>query len=119
MLTRWLTWIKLFNFKIRHVKGATHTAADFLFKKPKHLKNTKPNTAEENNNENWIFAKLEAYELYLIKAIKEKENEASTNLKLERRSDILREMKKQIQKLREDEKISISSLNMESNKRNL
>ena len=52
MLTCWLTWIRLFNFEVRHVKGATYTAANFLFKKLKHFKDTESNTAEENNNEN-------------------------------------------------------------------
>ena len=96
MLIRQLTWIRLFDFEVRHVKGATHTAADSLFKRLRHLKNTKLNIAKENNSKDWIFAKLEAYELYLIEAIKEKENKAFIDLKLKKRSDILREMKERI-----------------------
>ena len=84
MLIRQLTWIRLFDFEVRHVKGATHTAADSLFKRLRHLKNTKLNIAKENNSKDWIFAKLEAYELCLVEAIEEKENEAFTDLELER-----------------------------------
>ena len=73
-----------------------HTAADFFSKRFKYPKNTKLNTTEENNDKDWIFAKLEAYELCLIEAIEEEENKAFTNPELERRSGILREMKKRV-----------------------
>ena len=35
----------------------------------KHLENTKPEIAEKNNNKNWIFAKLEAYEFCFVEVI--------------------------------------------------
>ena len=96
MLIRQLTQIRLFNFEIQHIKGATHIVADFLFRRPRYLENIELDIAEENNNKDQIFAKLEAYELYLIEAIKEKENKAFIDLKLKKRSDILREMKERI-----------------------
>tara|TARA_R110002060_G_scaffold25806_5_gene35342 strand:- start:78 stop:302 length:225 start_codon:yes stop_codon:yes gene_type:complete len=73
-----------------------HTAADFFSKRLKYLKNTKLNIAKKNNDEDWIFAKLEAYELCFIKAIEEEENKAFTNPELKKRSGILKEMKKRV-----------------------
>ena len=96
MLTRWLTWIRLFDFEVRHVKGATHTAADSLSRRPRHPEDTAPDTAGEDNDEDWILAELGAYELCPVEAIEEEENEASTDPELERRSNILREMKERV-----------------------
>ena len=118
MLTRWLTWIRLFDFEVRHVKGATHTAADSLSRRPRHPEDTEPDIAGENNDEDWILAELGAYELCPVEAIEEEENEASTDPELERRSGILREMKERVQRLREDGEISVSSSDTESNEGN-
>jgi hypothetical protein len=35
LLTRWLAWIRLFDFEVRHVPGNKHTAADGLSRKPR------------------------------------------------------------------------------------
>jgi hypothetical protein len=37
LTTRWLTWIRLFDFNIRHVSEKKNTVADKLFKIPKRL----------------------------------------------------------------------------------
>ena len=34
LVTRWLAWIRLFDFEVRHVAGKKHTAADGLSRKP-------------------------------------------------------------------------------------
>jgi hypothetical protein len=34
LVTRWLAWIRLFDFEVRHVKGSRHTAADGLSRRP-------------------------------------------------------------------------------------
>jgi len=34
LVTRWLAWIQLFDFEVRHVKGAKHGAADGLSRRP-------------------------------------------------------------------------------------
>ena len=118
MLTRQLTWIRLFDFEVRHVKGATHIAADFFSKRLRYLKDIKSDIAKENNNEDWILIELEAYKLCLIEAIEEKENEAFTNLKLEKQSDIFKKMKERVQRLQKNKEILISSSDTESNKEN-
>ena len=35
LLTRWLAWIRLFDFEVRHVPGTKHTAADGLSRRPR------------------------------------------------------------------------------------
>jgi hypothetical protein len=30
LVTRWIAWIRLFDFEVRHVKGSKHTATDGL-----------------------------------------------------------------------------------------
>jgi reverse transcriptase-like protein/integrase-like protein len=35
LVTRWIAWIRLFDFEVRHVKGKKHTAADGLSRKPR------------------------------------------------------------------------------------
>jgi hypothetical protein len=34
LVTRWLAWIRLFDFEVRHVKGTKHLAADGLSRRP-------------------------------------------------------------------------------------
>jgi len=34
LITRWLAWIRLFDFEIKHVRGKKHTAADGLSRRP-------------------------------------------------------------------------------------
>lgn len=34
LVTRWLAWIRLFDFEVRHVKGTKHSAADGLSRRP-------------------------------------------------------------------------------------
>jgi hypothetical protein len=43
LLTRWLAWIRQFDFEIRHIPGIKHTAADGLSRRPR--------TASDNINE--------------------------------------------------------------------
>jgi len=117
ILTRWLTWIRLFDFKVQHVKSVMHTAADSFSRRLKYPKDTKLDIAKKKNKD-WILAKLKAYEFCLIKAIEEEENEAFINLKLKKRSNIFKEMKKRIQKFQENRKILILSSDMKSNKGN-
>jgi hypothetical protein len=35
LVTRWIAWIRLFDFTVRHVPGSKHTAADGLLRRPK------------------------------------------------------------------------------------
>ena len=35
LVTRWLAWIRLFDFEVKHIKGRKHTAADGLSRRPR------------------------------------------------------------------------------------
>jgi hypothetical protein len=35
LVTRWIAWIQLFDFTVRHVPGTKHTAADGLSRRPR------------------------------------------------------------------------------------
>ena len=35
LVTRWLAWIRLFDFEVKHVRGRVHSAADGLSRKPR------------------------------------------------------------------------------------
>ena len=57
LVTRWIAWIQLFDFEIRHIPGRKHTAADGLSRRPP----TKANLAEaeaEPDIDEFILAKL-------------------------------------------------------------
>ena len=34
LITRWIAWIQLFDFDVKHIPGKKHTAADGLSRKP-------------------------------------------------------------------------------------
>jgi hypothetical protein len=51
LITRWLAWIRLFDFKVRHVPGKQHTAADALSQRPRHPEDTKSDEEEEDIND--------------------------------------------------------------------
>jgi hypothetical protein len=35
LVTRWLAWIRLFDFDVRHIFGIKHTVADGFFRRPR------------------------------------------------------------------------------------
>jgi hypothetical protein len=62
LITRWLAWIRLFDFKVRHVPGKQHIVADALSRRPRHPKDTGSSEEEEDIN-NWILSELGAYKI--------------------------------------------------------
>ena len=48
LMTRWLTWIRLFDFDVRHVLGKRHIAADELFRKSREFSNDIDEVHEKN-----------------------------------------------------------------------
>jgi hypothetical protein len=57
LVTRWLAWIQLFDFKVRHVSGKKHTAADGLSRRPATLLEEQEAEEEEDIDE-FITAQL-------------------------------------------------------------
>jgi RNase H-like domain found in reverse transcriptase/Integrase zinc binding domain len=54
LVTRWLAWIHLFDFDVRHVAGTKHTAADGLSRRP----GTVLDQVEQQDVEDYIDAQL-------------------------------------------------------------
>ena len=48
LMTRWLTWIHLFNFNVRYVLDKRHIATDELSRKSRELSNNIDEVHEEN-----------------------------------------------------------------------
>jgi hypothetical protein len=65
LITRWLAWIRLFDFEVRHVPRKQYTAADALSRRPRHPDNTR--SSEEEDIDDWILSELSAYEICLIR----------------------------------------------------
>jgi ribonuclease HI len=57
LLTRWIAWIRLFDFDVRHVPGRKHTAADGLSRRPRTFAD-KENKKLEQDIDDFINAEL-------------------------------------------------------------
>jgi hypothetical protein len=65
LVTRWIAYIRLFDFTVWHVPGTKHTAADRLSRRPcTGLDNI--NKANEVDINNFINAKLNAFSIALV-----------------------------------------------------
>jgi len=58
LVTRWIAWIRNFDFEVRHVKGTTHTAADGLSRRPR-TKSDDLDEQHEGDIDDWIAAELD------------------------------------------------------------
>ena len=65
LIIRWLAWIRLFDFEVRHVPRKQYTAADALSRRLRHPDNTRFNEEEDIND--WIFFKLNVYKICFIR----------------------------------------------------
>jgi hypothetical protein len=70
LVTRWLVWIRLFDFEIRHVSDIKHTAVDDLFKKS-FSSNDLKKIAEEKNIDDWIDAQLSCVRVFFVSIVEE------------------------------------------------
>jgi hypothetical protein len=69
---RWLVWIRLFNFEVRHVLDIKHTDADDLFKKSSSFNDLKK-VAEVKNIDDWVNTQLDCVRVFFV-SIAEKES---------------------------------------------
>jgi hypothetical protein len=70
-VTRWLVWIRLFDFKIRHVLNIKHIVANDLFKKSSSFNDLKK-VAEKKNIDDWINIQLDCVNVFFISIAEEK-----------------------------------------------
>ncbi len=76
LVTRWLVWIRLFDFEVRHVLDIKHTAANDLFRKSSSFNDLKK-VAEEKNIDDWMNTQLDCVRVFSVFAA---ENELSSIL---------------------------------------
>ena len=57
LVTRWIAWIQLFDFEVRHIPGRKHTAADGLSRRP-HTKADLAEAEAEPDIDEFILAEL-------------------------------------------------------------
>jgi RNase H-like domain found in reverse transcriptase/Integrase zinc binding domain/Reverse transcriptase (RNA-dependent DNA polymerase) len=57
LVTRWIAWIRLFDFEVRHIPGKRHTAADGLSRRPRTASDN-IDEAHEVDIDDWIMADL-------------------------------------------------------------
>jgi hypothetical protein len=69
-VTRWLVWIRLFDFEIRHVFDIKYTAADDLFKKSLSSNDLKK-VAEKKDIDDWIDAQLNCVRVFSVSIVEE------------------------------------------------
>jgi RNase H-like domain found in reverse transcriptase len=55
LVTRWLAWIRLFDFEVRYIKGTKHSAADGLSRRPQ----CKDDSEDKLNIDDFVVAKLD------------------------------------------------------------
>ncbi len=65
LVTRWLAWIRLFDFEVRHVFDIKHTAANDLFKKSSSFNDLKK-VAEEKNIDDWVITQLDCVRVFFV-----------------------------------------------------
>jgi hypothetical protein len=70
-VTRWLVWIRFFDFEIRHVSDIKYTAADDLFKKS-FSSNDLKKIAEKKNIDDWIDAQLSCVRVFFVSIAEKK-----------------------------------------------
>ncbi len=70
LVTRWLVWIRFFDFEVRHVLDIKHIVADDLFKKSSSSNDLKK-VAEEKNIDDWVNTQLDCVRVFFISTAKE------------------------------------------------
>ncbi len=70
-VTRWLVWIRLFDFEVRHVLDIKHTAANDLFKKSSSFNDFKK-VAEKKDIDDWMNIQFNCVRVFFVSIAKEK-----------------------------------------------
>jgi hypothetical protein len=116
LITRWLAWIRLFDFEVRHIPGKQHTAADALSRRPRHPEDT-DSDEEKEDIDDWILSELGAYEICPIGLEHDQEEEEDPELR--NRRQILQHMKDVAVRLRTEGEVDSDSDNESSSNKDL
>ena len=75
LVTRWLAWIRLFDFEVRHVSGRKHTAADGLSRRPR----VEGEIEDETDIDDFVAAELSYLRIAPLSARSSDEFESGSN----------------------------------------
>jgi hypothetical protein len=120
LITRWLAWIRLFDFEVRHVPGKQHTAADALSRRPRHPDDT--GSSEEEDIDDWILSELGAYEICPIELESdqsEDDQSGEEDPELRNRRQVLQHMKDIAVRLRTEGEINSDNESSSTNESSL
>ncbi len=70
LVTRWLAWIRFFDFEVRHVFDIKHIAANNLFRKSSSFNDLKE-VAEKKNMNDWVNTQLNYVRVFSISIAEE------------------------------------------------
>ncbi len=70
LVIRWLIWIRLFDFEVRHVLDINHIVANDLFKKSSSFNDFKK-IAEKKNIDDWMNIQLDCVRVFFVSIAKE------------------------------------------------
>jgi hypothetical protein len=73
LVIRWLVWILLFDFEVRHVLDIKHIVADDLFKKSSSFNDLKK-VAEKKNIDDWVNTQLDCVRVFFVSIAKEEQS---------------------------------------------
>ena len=65
LLTRWIAWIRLFDFNVRHVKNKKHIAADELSRRFA-IEEKRQTINKKMNIDEWIELKLKSLRMFFV-----------------------------------------------------
>lgn len=65
LVLRWIAWMRLFDFEVRHVPGKRHTATDGLSRRPR-TESDDLDDAQETDVDEWIDGQLRIATVYLL-----------------------------------------------------
>ena len=79
LVTRWIAYIRLFDFEVRHVPGNKHTAADGLSRRPR-TESDDVDEANEVNIDDFIDAEINAFQVTPVLVNETDRTESNDNL---------------------------------------
>jgi hypothetical protein len=67
LLTRWIAWMRLFDFEVKHIPGKKNSAADGLSRRPR-TESDDIDEAHEQDIDEWIMDQLDPFSVLLLEA---------------------------------------------------
>jgi hypothetical protein len=76
LLTRWVAWMQLFDFEVRHIPGTKNTAADGLSRRARHPSDDVDDALQEDIDE-WVLAQMDPLQINKVDKVRKAVGTAS------------------------------------------